>query len=355
MTPDSHTAMTPGARIRHGLLGLPTDRIPLHCRSRMAPLTLDYQWIRDLGWGVVGSHPTVECHADGCTIRQIQVTEKGLPCVRRIIETPAGTLTDLDTTNAAGGRARLEYLFKDERDYPALLAWITSFRYAPAYESFHRVAGQLGDAGYAYAWCGYDPMHELMINAMGVEAFSFEWMDRPERVRELYAALLEKHRAMFRLVADGPAEFVTYGGNIQPTVVGRDRFATDYLPVFHEFGDLLHARGKRLGAHVDDATRLLADLMARCPWDVMEAFAVAPDGDMTLAEAGAAWPGRVISLNFPSKLHHAGEADIRMMARQYVAEAPQTGGLLISLTEDFPPECARKLFTIIAEVVREKS
>ena len=85
----------------------------------------------------------------------------------------------------------------------------------------------------------------------------------------------------------------------------------------------------------------------------MEAFAAAPDGDMTLAEAGAAWPGRVISMNFPSKLHHASEAEIKAATRQYIAEADQTGGLLISLTEDFPEDCERKMFIAIAKAVRE--
>jgi len=347
--------MTPGERIHRGLFGLPTDRIPLHCRLRMAPLTPDYQWVRDLGWGVVGSHPTFSCHYAGCRVRYEETIERGLPCVRRIIETPAGMLTDLDTTNAAGGRAPVEYLFKDERDYPALLSWFGSFHYAPAYDGLYEIANRLGDAGYAYAWCGYDPMHEIMIKTMGVEAFAFEWMDRRERVLELYQVLLARHRDMFRVVADGPAEFITYGGNIQPRIVGPERFERYYLPVYQEFGELLHSRGKRLGAHVDDATRLLSALMARCPWDVMEAFAVAPDGDMTLPEAGAAWPGRVISMNFPSKLHHASRDEIRAAARRYIADAAQTGGLLISLTEDFPKSCERKLFTVIAEAVCERA
>lgn len=328
--------MTLRERIRSGLLGLPTDRTPLHCRFRMAPLTPEYQWVRDLGWGVVGGHPGFNCTFDSCTVRQEEVTERNLPCVRRTIDTPAGTLTELITANAAGGKATIEHLFKDENDYPALLAWIQSFRYAPAYDAFKASVEQFGEDGYAYAWCGYDPMHDLMVKTMGIETFIFEWMDRQDRVLEVYHALLRRHREMFRIVADGPAEFITYGGNIQPTIVSPAQFEKYYLPVYQEFGEQLHANGKRMGAHIDDATRSLADLMAQCPWDVMEAFAAAPDGDMTIAEAGAAWPGRVISMNFPSKLHHTSEAEIKAATRQYIAEAPQTGGLVISLTEDFP-------------------
>lgn len=109
-------------------------------------------------------------HYDGCTVRHDQVTECGLECVRRTITTPTGVLTDLDTVNAVGGRATLEYLFKDERDHPALLAWFRSFRYRPAYEAFHAAAAHLGEAGYAYAWCGYDPMHEIMVKTIQVSS-----------------------------------------------------------------------------------------------------------------------------------------------------------------------------------------
>ncbi len=351
----SRCAMTPRERIRNGLLGLPTDRIPLHCRLRMAPLTPEFRWVRELGWGVVGGHPTFDTRYDGCTVSHELVTERDLPCTRRTITTPDGILTDLDTMNAVGGRATLEYLFKDESDYPALSAWFRSFRYIPAYEAFHGAAERLGEAGYAYAWCGYDPMHEIMVKVMGVEKFIYEWMDRQDRVMELYHALLDRHRTMFSIVAEGPAEFITYGGNIQPTIVSPSLFEAYYLPVYQEFGEQLHARGKRLGAHVDDATRSLSSLMARCPWDVMEAFAAAPDGDMSLAEAGAAWPKRVISMNFPSKLHHASEADIKTATRRYIAEADRTGGLLISLTEDFPKVCERRIFTAIAKAVLEVS
>lgn len=345
--------MTLRARIRAGLMGLPTDRVPLHCRLRMAPLTPEYQWVRDLGWGVVGGAPGFDLHYADCAIAWEHGVVDGRACRRQTVRTPRGMLTAVETDNAAGGKATLEYYFKTPSDYPALLAMINSMRYAPAYDAFLRSQNDMGEWGYAYSWCGYDPMHTIMVQLIGVEAFCYEWADNRDRILELYEALRVRHREMFRIVAEGPAEFVTYGGNIQPTIVGRERFEQYYLPVFQEGGAVLHASGKRIGAHMDDATGTLRDLLAQCPWDVMEAWAVSPDGDMSLPEAAAAWPGRVISLNFPSKYHHASESEIRAAARRYVAEAPPTGGLLISLTEDFPKDGERRIFTAIAEAVPE--
>jgi hypothetical protein len=196
-------------------------------------------------------------------------------------------------------------------------------------------------------------MHEIMIRMMGVEAFSYEWADNRKQVLALHEALRERHREMYSIVAAGPAEFVTYGANIQPGIVGRTRFQEYYMPCYQELGELLHSQGKRLGAHMDDKTKGLADLIAACPWDVMEAFAVSPDGDVSVAEARELWPGRVISLNFPSALHLAPPEDIQRATRQFIEEAESTQGILISLTEDYPQDCAEKIFVNIAQVVRE--
>ena len=220
--------MPPKERVRAGLWGLPTDRVPLHCRLRMAPLTPEYQWVRDLGWAVVGGHPGfIVTHLDVRSQWRDEIHD-GRHCRRQVLHTSRGTLTSLETRNAAGGQMILEHLFKSETDYPALLALIRSTRCEPAYDEFRASAASLGNWGYAYSWAGFDPMHEIMINLMGIEGFSLEWMDHQENVLELYQALLDRHRDMFRIVADGPAEFVCYGGNISPTLVGRPRFERYY-------------------------------------------------------------------------------------------------------------------------------
>lgn len=346
-------AMTLRERIRTGLLGGTPERVPLHYRGRMLPTPDERAWARGLGWGLMSSHTAFRLTYEGCSERWEDEPHEGRLCQRQIIETPAGTLTALSVPYAHGGRFTIEHLFHGPQDYPALLARVQAMRYAPDYEGFAAATSREGEDGYVYSALGYDPLHEIMIRMMGVEAFCFEWADRREQVLELYEALCARHREMYRIVAQGPAEFLTYGGNIQPPIVGRARFAEYYLPRYQELGTLVHERGKRLGAHLDDRTRPLADLMARCPWDVLEAFAVAPDGDVTVAEARALWPGRVVSLSFPSALHHASAQEIRQTTRQFVREAGGTQGLLISLTEDYPKECQAKLFESIALAVDE--
>jgi hypothetical protein len=335
-------------RIRRGLLGGMPDRVPLHCRARMLSSGPEGDWARELGWGIMNSASCLRLRREGCDERFEEVQQDGRMLVRQIIDTPAGQLTSLAIPYHHGGRFTIEHLFKGPADYAPLLAWIQSMRYGPAYERFVEASNELGDKGYCYSALGYDPMHEIMVRMMGVETFGYEWADHQERVLELYEALCDRHREMFRVVAEGPVEFFTYGANIQPNIVGRQRFAAYYMPMYQQLGALLHGKGKRLGAHIDDKSRSLADLMAQCPWDVMEALAVIPDGDITVRDARALWPGRALSLNFPSGLQMAGAEAIREATRQFIREAGAIEGLLISLTEAQPAELEQMIFTSIA-------
>ena len=179
--------------------------------------------------------------------------------------------------------------------------------------------------------------------------------------------LREKHREVYPLLADSPAELVIYCGNCSPEVLGR-RFHEYVLPCYNELGEQLHARGKLLGCHLDANNRLWAEAVARSELDVIEAFTPAPDTDMSVADARAAWPDKVLWLNYPSSLHLASAERIRAATRQLVAEAApgatlRSGaslrstslGFIIGITENIPDPQWRTSLRAIAEVLGEET
>src|SRR5690606_10562187 len=91
-----------------------------------------------------------------------------------------------------------------------------------------------------------------------------------------------------------------------------------------------------VGCHFDDHCRLLADLIGQTDLDYIEAFTPAPDTDMTLAEARAAWPNKVLWINFPSSLHLRDDDQVRQRTAALIDEAGRAEGLLIGITEDIP-------------------
>jgi hypothetical protein len=350
--------MTLRELISSALKGGEPERIPLHCRIRFALSSPEREWLKDLGWGIMDHPPVFSKKYKDCVVNETAFLKNGQQLILREMETNQGVLRSVgkpcypNEYPWSGSTVFLEYLFKTPDDYPAILSIINSICYEADYDEFLKIDNQLGDTGYSYCWAGYDPMHEIALEIMGVEKFSYEWADNRKRVLELYEALSEKHRMMYRLVSKSPAELVIYGGNIQPSFVSPKRFESYYLPCYEEFGAILHATGKRMGAHLDDKSRNLSELFIRCPWDVMEALAVIPDGDISIAEARKLWPNRVLSILFPSKALHLSSIEIQELTRKFVKEAGSTKGFLISLTEEIPEECKQRVFSSISQAVQ---
>ena len=138
-------------------------------------------------------------------------------------------------------------------------------------------------------------------------------------------------------MAQSPASHANYGGNVVPEVIGLENFRKYYLPHYHEAAAELHRHGKLIGCHYDANCRLLADAIAETELDYIEAFTPAPDTDLTLREARAAWKDKVLWLNFPSSVHLRPDAEVEQTAVDLLDEAGTPDGLIMGITEDMPP------------------
>ena len=96
------------------------------------------------------------------------------------------------------------------------------------------------------------------------------------------------------------------------------------------------------------------DLVAGSGLDYVEAFTPAPDTDMTLAEALAAWPDKVLWINFPSSLHVASLEVIRKTTREFIDLARQTNRVIIGITEDIPEDRWQQNLLAISEEINRR-
>jgi hypothetical protein len=169
-------------------------------------------------------------------------------------------------------------------------------------------------------------------------------------VLALYHALMEKRRRIFELLLDSPAEYVIVEANISVDIVGRKRFAEYYVPAIEEACEVLHAKGKLAGAHLDGNNRLLAPLVAGTSLDFIESFTPPPDCDLGIREARAVWPGKALYCNFPSSVHLSGTESVRARARALITEAAPGAGFILGVLEDVPPT---DTLLPLAEAVRD--
>jgi hypothetical protein len=146
---------------------------------------------------------------------------------------------------------------------------------------------------------------------------------------------------------------IQYCGNVSPEIVGLPRFEQYVLPHYDELAEELHKRGKLLLVHLDANCRLLADAIGRSGIDIVEAFTPAPDTDMTLAEARAAWPEKILWINFPSSVHLSSDEVVYETTKDLVEQDGGSRKLLVGITEDVPEHRWQSSFQAISRGLRD--
>lgn len=233
---------------------------------------------------------------------------------------------------------REKYLFKGPEDYAAIVSLIEDYTYEPCFERFIKDDTSFGEQGIARPSTEKSPFFAIMYEIMGVENFAVEWAENRSSVMELYHALLETQRKRLRLVAGSPAQYAIVDGNIEMSIVGAERFDSFYKPVIKEFSELLHAKGKVAGLHLDGNNSRLLGPVGDLPVDIIESFTPPPDCDVSISEALLAWPDKKFMVNFPSSLHLLDGEQIRKSALQLMEEGVKSGRVMMGVIEDVPRE-----------------
>lgn len=330
--------MTPRARVERALRGGHSDRVPFTMYECMIPQCAAEREMRNRGMCIVNRLPVFQTHRPNVRTTQQVYWEGPRKFTRTRHETPVGELTTL--AEDGGFTAwRHELLLKRPEDYAAIRFLLRDELYEPVYAEFARAQAEFGEDAIFRANFGLEPLQELISGGvMKMEQFCEEWMERRDEVLSLYEILVENRRKIYPLVAQSPASHANYGGNVTPEIIGRQVFEEYFVPHYHEAAEVMHRHGKLIGCHFDANNRLISTAIAGTPLDYIEAFTPAPDTDMTLAEARAIWPGKVLWVNFPSSAHLKPDAEVAQVAFDLLEEAGSVDGLLVGITEDMPPE-----------------
>jgi hypothetical protein len=314
----------------------PVDRIPFTMYESKIPLCAAERAMRNRGLCIVHRRGVFRTVRPNVTTKQIAYHEDGKELVRTIHETPMGTLTSL--SEPAGFTSwRHEYLFKSPDDYASLLFYIQDERYEPAYEAFARAQEGLGEDAICRAAFGLEPMQALISGGLiGMQEYCLQWMLNRDEVLKLYEALAANRRRIYEIVAKSPATHANYGGNVVPQIIGAIGFRDYYMDHYNEAAEVMHKHGKLIGTHLDADCGPIADLVAETALDYVEAFTPSPGTDMTLAQARAAWPDKVLWINYPSSVHLADDETVAKTAFDLVEENGSAEGLLMGITEDIP-------------------
>jgi len=180
---------------------------------------------------------------------------------------------------------------------------------------------------------------------------SLHLIDCPGQVARALEAIREVWRRALHIAAGSPATIVNLPDNINAPMIGLERFERYCMPLYSEAAAVLAGTDKVPIVHMDGSLRPLRDAVKACEHRVIESFCCTPDGDVSLREALAWWPDKVLWLNFPSSVHLYEQNVVREHADRLLADGGGTGRILIGLLENVPPFAWRQSLPAIAEAI----
>lgn len=344
-------SMTLRERVACALRGGMPDQIPFTCYPGSAPVS---RALEELGAATFVRIPPYRTHFPNVTVQPRDITWRGLPGKETVYTTPAGTLSQkLYIESGYGSQWVKEHFVKEPEDYAVLEFVFRDAVIEPDLDGFREQDRKLGDTGLAVPRAADPPSQELWRRFTGLERFALDWYDCRSEVERVLDALRERNEKIWQIVADMPDEFCASGGNLSGDLVGPAMFDELILPHFQAEAAIMHPTGKRLVNHMDGMLHSLLDSIGKCPVDVVEAFNPSPDGNVSVAEARAAWPEKAILINFPSSIHLAPPERVRQITIELLGQAAPGAGFIVGITENVPASVAEQSMGTIARALNE--
>ena len=317
------------------------DQVPFVSYDNLVPRGEFVRELRNRGMGLCLRRSTiwsempnvsVETRAEGDVTITIYHTPEGDVSTR--FKGHAGRISDRQGLETEG-------MIKSIADYDPVLFMLEDTVFHIDNSIYFNTVRDVGRDGIYREWgldfetTPYGATRRYFGDAYGLEAWIFHQIDHPDHFARLVQAQINRDEKRLELVADSPAEFVSFGwieGLWNPK-----EFRKHELPFYQKWVPFLQSKGKICAVHCDVTKGLMRykEVIAETGIDVVEAFTPSPVADLTLKEAREAW-GRdtIIWVNFPETIFWTGGAE---GTKQYTIEllhsdAPGSS-LIIGFTE----------------------
>lgn len=171
--------------------------------------------------------------------------------------------------------------------------------------------------------------------AHGYENWVYAQADHPEQFANLLEALERREARRFRVIAESPGEVMVLrglGGWYGPWY-GPQQFEAHDLPFFKEYVPRLHEKDRLLSLKADTIhLAAFKDLIPETGVDIVEGFTPPPVGDLSVADARAAWGDEmIIWVNFPESVFLEGAEATKQYTLNLLHSDP-TGHLVMGMT-----------------------
>ena len=292
-------SMTSRERILCVLKGQEPDRIP------WSPLVDGYytqslkenghfpdvvQTVREIGADLIERH--VPIIKDVCSKVETKIIRKGDEEVH-ITTTPVGELKQLykysgQTKYSNGHRINnteemkiLQYIY--ENTIPQLDE-----------QEFKREIEYIGDSGIRTPSMPATPIQTLLQVEMGVEGFTYNWMDYRRETEELMETMHEYNLKQAKLLAQSSAEAVFQYEDTSTTVMSEIWYRNYCFNHIDQYADIFHKDGKIYITHMCGKLKGFMDIIRKNKMDGIDSVCPPTTGDLHAHEALKGFDGKII-------------------------------------------------------------
>jgi len=339
-------------RLMTVLRGGTADRIPWNVYGWLPPPGEALEALCRKGLSLMGTQRIFKPIYEGVAIQREERMIGGVPHYTTRVETPYGTLTEESRLETNYGSTWIrKYMITGVEDYAAAEYFFTHTRFEPDFEPWRQADRAMGERGIVVGEIMPIPIMTLIVSYMGVEGMAEGVYHYPEQFETLLRALDAHYDRQIQLAAESPAEVIWFGDNVTAAFISPRLFQRYCEPVYARVMPVMRQAGKIPIAHYDGSNRPLLQALKRTDLPVIEAFTPPPWGDLSVAEAKAAWSDKVIWVNFPGALFLEPAEVIYDYALKLIEEGAPGGRFVLGCTEDFPLEQFEKTFTAIGKAL----
>lgn len=344
--------MTLRERLMTVLRGGRADCVPFTIYEWLLPNTPAAKRLHKQGLILIGSRSLYREIQRDVSIESKEVEESGQKKMITRIKTPVGEVIEKAGFDPHfNSRWIQEHFIKSIEDYKVIQFVFEHTSYEPSYATYCKANQKIGEAGIISGEILPIPIQRLLVHVMGPQTWSEGIMLYEEQFNKLHEALYRNYCRQAEIAAQSPAEVIWFPDNVTGSMMSPAMFNKYCKPIYDYACFVIKQASKLSFAHYDGANKTLKDCIASTDLDIIEAFTPPPMGDMKVREARAAWPGKVVSLNFPGNLFDKDTKVIERYACAYMEEGGDRGRFVMGCTEEFDPNYFEHTFSTIAQVM----
>ena len=342
------TEMTRRGRIMAATRKEQADKLPFFHYWRHSQIGWAERQCRNRGMGMNWMRPPFTVKHHGIEIQETQAVISGEVTIRRTYSTPVGQVYEDEKRDPGVGQWhanrswndvlpwQTERLIKKPEDYEVLKYIVTHTEYIADYFPIEQALDWLGEDGVVMDALPHSPMQMLMIHWVGSEGgrFFYHHADYPDLVDDLYQAISKSREPLYAIAAKSPAPIALCGDNIDGVLANPNLFRKYFMPEYEKQGKILHQHGKLMAVHMDGRIDVLKDLIPQTPIDIIEALHPPPMGDLSIGEALARWPDKIIWVGFPGSAYMGGPEKTQKAALELLREIGTGERLAIAMSTE---------------------